>query len=124
MSFFEAFELIVISFFFVAYLMVLFSVITDLFRDAELGGGAKAVWVVLLIVLPLITSLVYLVVRGGGMAERQASAAHSSKERADEYIRPVAAVSPADQIKDAKALLDSGAITATEFASLKAKALA
>ncbi len=124
MSFFEVFELIVISFFFFAYLMVLFSILTDLFRDPEVGGWGKAVWVVLLIVLPLLTSLVYLIVRGRGMAGRQAAVAVSSRHRADEYIRSVAAVSPTDQIKDAKALLDSGAITAAEFATLKAKALA
>ena len=79
----------------------------------------------LLIVLPLITSLVYLIARGGGMAERQAAAVKGAVAQQDAYIKSVAAsTSPAEQIKHGKELLDSGAITQAEFDALKAKALA
>lgn len=112
-----------VAFAFVAYLMILFSILTDLFRDRELSGWWKAVWIVFLIFVPLLTSLVYLIARGGSMGERQVKAVKESQANADAYIRNVAGKSPADQIQDAKALLDSGVITQEEFAQLKAKAL-
>ena len=110
-------------FFFFAYLMVLFQVISDLFRDGELSGLSKALWIVFLIFLPLLTSLVYLLVRGKGMGQRQRVAVEKAMSETDAYIRQVAGKSPADQIADAKKLLDSGTISADEFAKLKAKAL-
>lgn len=123
-NFWDVFMLMVSTFVFVAYLVVLFHIIVDLFRDSELGGGSKALWIVGLILIPLLTSLVYVLARGGGMAERQRMAVRSAKEQTDAYIRDVAAKSPADQIADAKKLLDAGTINADEFARLKAKALA
>ncbi|WP_313407224.1 SHOCT domain-containing protein [Aeromicrobium sp.] len=122
-SFWEFFWWTVSIFFFMAYLIVLFNVIVDLFRDHELSGWLKAVWVFFLILLPVLTSLIYLVSRGGGMARRSAAQMQEAKAQTDAYIREVAA-SPADQIASAKALLDSGAITPDEFDRLKAKALA
>lgn len=122
-SFWEFFWWTVSIFFFMAYLIVLFNVIVDLFRDHELSGWLKAVWVFFLILLPVLTSLIYLVSRGGGMARRSAAQMQEAKAQTDAYIREVAA-SPADQIASAKALLDSGAITPEEFDRLKAKALA
>jgi hypothetical protein len=77
-----------------------------------------------LIFLPFLTALVYIIARGGGMAERQRAALQRAKADADAYIRDVAAKSPADQIADAKKLLDAGTINQDEFARLKAKALA
>ena len=125
MSFWDVVWFIIISFAFIAYLMVLFAIIGDLFRDRDTSGVVKAIWIVLLIVLPLLTSLVYLIARGSGMAERQAAAVKGAVEQQDAYIKSVAgSTSPAEQIKHAKDLLDSGAITQDEFASLKAKALA
>ena len=111
-------------FFFFAYLMVLFQVISDLFRDGELSGLAKALWIVFLIFLPLLTSLVYLLVRGKGMGQRQRAAVEKAVSETDAYIRQVAGKSPAEQIADAKKLLDAGTINADEYAKLKAKALA
>ena len=67
MSFWDVVWIIFISFAFVAYLMVMFSILGDLFRDRDTSGFAKAVWVIALIFLPLLTSLVYLIVRGKGM---------------------------------------------------------
>ncbi|MGB3186958.1 MAG: SHOCT domain-containing protein [Ornithinimicrobium sp.] len=125
MSFLEVLWLIIISFAFIAYLLALFTIISDLFRDKELSGVLKAVWFVALIVLPLLTALVYLVVRGNGMAERNASSMESMRAAQEGYIREVAGkASPADQIAQAKTLMDQGAISAEEFEGLKAKALA
>jgi hypothetical protein len=123
-NFWDVLWLIASSFFFVAYLIVLFHIIIDLFRDAELGGGSKVVWLLGLIFLPVLTALLYILARGRGMAERQRVAMQRAKSDTDAYIREVAGKSPADQIADAKALLDAGTINPEEFARLKAKALA
>ena len=124
MSFWDVVWFIVISFAFMAYLMVLFTIIGDLFRDPEASGLAKAVWMVALIFLPFLTALVYLIARGGGMAERTSRGAEAMRKEQDAYIRQVAGkASPADQIAQAKALLESGAISEPEYESLKAKAL-
>lgn len=123
-NFWDVLWLIASSFFFVAYLIVLFQVVVDLFRDADLGGGSKVLWLIGLIFLPVLTALLYILARGRGMAERQRVAMQRAKSDTDAYIREVAGKSPADQIADAKALLDAGTINPEEFARLKAKALA
>jgi hypothetical protein len=123
-NFWDIVWLILSTFVFVAYLLVLFQIVIDLFRDHELGGGFKALWIIGLIFLPVMTALVYIVARGRGMAERQRAAMQRAKSDTDAYIRDVAGKSPADQIASAKALLDAGTINADEFARLKAKALA
>ncbi len=113
------------TFVFIAYLMILFSIIGDLMRDHTLAGGWKAVWVIFLVFLPFLTALVYLIARGRGMAERQRAAAQAAQADANSYIRTVAGKSsPADDIAKAKALLDSGALSQAEFDVLKANALA
>ncbi|WP_166851369.1 SHOCT domain-containing protein [Isoptericola sp. BMS4] len=123
-GFWDFFWFLVWIFLFMAYLMVLFQILTDLFRDRELNGWWKALWVVLLIFLPLLTALVYLIARGRGMAERQVAAVKTAKADTDAYIQSVASqASPADQIASAKSLLDAGTISAEEFERLKAKAL-
>lgn len=114
---------LLVIFFMVMYFMVLFMVITDLFRDHELSGWWKAIWIIFLFVLPVLTMLVYLIARGGGMAERQAAMVKRVDEENRAYVQSVASPSPAQQIADAKALLDSGAINQDEFNALKAKAL-
>lgn len=123
-NFWDVLWLIASTFFFVAYLIVLFQIVVDLFRDAELGGGFKVIWLIGLIFLPVLTALLYILARGRGMAERQRAAMQRAKSDTDAYIREVAGKSPADQIADAKALLDAGTINQEEFARLKAKALA
>ena len=123
-NFWDVLWLIASTFFFVAYLIVLFQIIIDLFRDAELGGGSKVIWLIGLIFLPVLTALLYILARGNGMAERQQVAMQRAKSDTDAYIREVAGKSPAEQIADAKALLDAGTINPEEFAKLKAKALA
>lgn len=122
-NFWDFIWLILSTFVFVAYLLILFQIISDLFRDSELGGGSKALWLIGLIFLPMLTALIYVIARGNGMAKRQRAALERSKSEAENYIRQVAGKSPAEQIADAKALLDAGTISQEEFAKLKAKAL-
>lgn len=122
-NFWDLLWLIASTFIFVAYLIVLFQIVVDLFRDDRMGGGSKAIWIIGLIFLPLLTAVIYIVARGTGMAERQRTALQRAKSDTDAYIRGVAGKSPAEQIADAKALLDAGTINADEFAKLKAKAL-
>jgi hypothetical protein len=112
-------------FFIIAWLMLLFRIFADLFSDKKAGGGAKVGWTLFLIFLPLLGVLVYLIVRGKGMAERQMSQMAAAQAAQEKYIKDVAgkATSPAEQIANAKQLLDSGAISQEEFDSLKAKAL-
>ncbi|MEV0354812.1 SHOCT domain-containing protein [Nocardia sp. NPDC050697] len=124
MSVWEVLWLIVVSFAFVAYLLLLFYIVGDLFRNRESSGWVKAVWVVFLILLPLLTSLLYLIVHGRGMAERSAEAAHRAHDAQTAYIRETAGTNSAAQIADAKRLLDEGTITAEEFQQLKSRALA
>jgi Phospholipase_D-nuclease N-terminal len=123
-NFWDILWLIFSTFAFVAYILILFQIVIDLFRDHELGGGFKALWIIGLVFLPLLTALVYIVARGRGMAERQRATLQRAKSDTEAYIKGVAGKSPADQITDAKALLDAGTINADEFAKLKAKALA
>jgi ABC-type multidrug transport system fused ATPase/permease subunit len=123
-NFWDTVVLMASTFFFIAYLIVLFQVVVDLFRDSEMGGGSKVIWLIGLIFLPVLTALIYILARGRGMADRQRAAVRSAKADTDAYIREVAAKSPADQIADAKKLLDAGTINGDEFARLKAKALA
>jgi hypothetical protein len=124
MSFWDVVWFIFISFAFVAYLMVLFSILGDLFRDRDASGFAKAAWVIALIFLPLLTSLVYLIARGKGMTERSLHHAAEARRQQDAYIREVAGqTTPSDQIAQARALLDAGAISQPEYEALKTKAL-
>ncbi|MGB4335790.1 MAG: PLDc N-terminal domain-containing protein [Chromatiaceae bacterium] len=122
-QFWDILQLIASTILFVAYLIVLFHIVVDLFRDPELGGGYKALWIIGLLFIPVLTLLLYLLTRGGGMAERERAVYTQAKSDADAYIRQVAGKSPAEQIADAKALLDAGTINEGEYAQLKAKAL-
>jgi len=113
------------SYLFIAYLMVMFQIISDLFRDHELNGFMKAVWFVALIFLPILAAIIYLIARGHGMADRQIESMRKRQGETDQYIQSVAGRgNPAEQIASAKALLDAGTITQAEFDSLKSKALA
>ncbi|NMO54782.1 SHOCT domain-containing protein [Actinoplanes sp. TBRC 11911] len=114
-------------FVFVAWFMCLFWVFGDLFRSKDIGGVAKTLWTLFLIILPILGMLVYLIARGGGMAERALAAQTDARRRQEAYIKSVAQPSggtPTDEIASAKELLDSGAITTAEFEQLKGKALA
>ncbi|MGS2806463.1 SHOCT domain-containing protein [Nocardia sp. MW-W600-9] len=123
MSFWEVIWLIIVSFAFVAYLLMLFMIIGDLFRDHKTSGWMKALWIVCLLIFPFLTALVYLIVRGQGMAERSNVEAAKIQQAQDSYIKETAGTNPAAQIADAKRLLDAGSITQAEYEQLKAKAL-
>lgn len=120
---------LVVIFFMVIYFMILFSIFGDLFRSKDLSGIAKAIWVLAIFLFLFIGPLVYLIVRGNGMAQRAMDAQADAQKQMQEYATQVVAQSggdgaPAEQIKSAKELLDSGAITQEEFDKIKAKALA
>jgi hypothetical protein len=114
-------------FIFFAWFMGLFWIFGDLFRSKDVGAVGKTFWTLFLIILPILGMLVYLIARGGGMGERAMSAQAEAQRQQETYIRSVAAPggprTPTQQITDAKALLDSGAISADEFERLKADAL-
>jgi hypothetical protein len=104
--------------------MILFSIVTDLFRDHTLSGWGKAAWLLLLIAFPLVGILLYVIARHQGMMERAAAHQKAAKAEFDTYVRETAGSgTPAQEIAHAKSLLDSRAITEDEFAALKAKAL-
>jgi len=114
-------------FLFFAWFMCLFGIFGDIFRSKDIGGGAKTVWVLFVILVPWLGILVYLIVRGGGMQKRQLEQAKEMQAAQAEYIQSVtksSGGSATEQIASAKSLLDSGAITQAEFDSLKSKALA
>src|SRR3954468_23358294 len=110
MSFFEDFWEILWWLFcfyaFFAFLWALFMVIGDLFRDHELSGWLKAVWIIFLVFVPLLSVLVYMVARGKGMAQRSREQVRRNKAETDAYIRQAAAASPTEEIAKAKALMD------------------
>jgi predicted ferric reductase len=113
-----------IIFAWIAYLLVLFQILTDLlWRDHKTSGVVKAVWVVFLFLIPWLTAVFYLVFRGQGMSLRAHEAAVAAKQQNDDYIKQAAGRSPAEEIAHAKELFDAGTITQGEYDSLKAKAL-
>jgi predicted PurR-regulated permease PerM len=112
-------------FLWVAWFFLLIRVVMDVFRRSDIGGGMKAVWVIVLLFLPLIGVLVYLITQGHHLAERDVESARTQQAEVDAYIRQTAGTGgPAAEIERAKALLDSGAIDQAEFDKIKAQALA
>jgi hypothetical protein len=127
MDFWDIVWFIIIFFAFMAYLMVLFMILSDLMSDDKTSGWVKGIWVVALVLLPLIASLVYLIANGSDMGKRRMAEVKTVQKMQEDYIRDVAGAgqtAPADQVARAKDLLDSGTITQAEFDTLKAKALA
>ena len=124
MSFLEFLWPAIVIFFMIIFIMMLFQVLGDLFRRDDASGGTKALWVILLVLLPFIGVVLYTIVNSTGMAQRQREAAHQTQRAMDDYIRGVAhSEGPADQIAKAKGLLDSGAISQAEFDAIKARAI-
>jgi ABC-type multidrug transport system fused ATPase/permease subunit len=115
---------IVVIFFFTMYLMILFSVIGDLFRDHETSGGVKALWVLFFFIAPFLSLLIYMIARGPGMQQRAIEAQKQQQAAFNDYVQSTAAgANPAEQIAKAKKLLDAGTISQQEFDAIKAKAL-
>jgi len=109
---------------FISCIVIFVRVIIDVFRAPDLGGWAKALWVLFLVFLPFLAAFIYLIARGQSMGQRAALASRGATAQTDEYIRSVAHQnSAASEIESAKRLLDSGAITPAEFDTLKANAL-
>ena len=126
---FSLWDLMVSMFWFmllVAWIWLLISILGDIFRDRELSGGAKAMWVLFLVFLPWLGALMYLIFRGNSMNDRTRQAMVEAEQRQREYIQSAAGstASVADQIKDLSALKESGHITDTESEQAKSKILA
>lgn len=110
-------------FFFVVWIWILITVLTDLFRDHEMSGWGKAVWVFFLVFIPFLTTLVYLIARGEGMRERALKAQAEEKHHLDAYIRQQAHSSPADELHKLNELKEKGVLTSEEFTQAKARIL-
>lgn len=113
-------------FMFFIWIWLLIIVFSDIFRSHDMGGFAKAIWVIFVVVLPYLGVLVYLIARGNKMAEHAQQAAQAQDAAARAYIQQAAgtSASPADELARLADLLAKGVITDAEFASLKAKAIA
>jgi hypothetical protein len=124
-SFSSFFGLLIWAFVLTCYLIVLFQIIVDLFRDQDLSGWWKAVWLIFLIIVPFLAALVYVIARGRGMAERHELAKTGGRPTEAPYVPPpiMKIDNPAGQIATAQQLLDSGSISQAEFDQLKQKAL-
>ncbi|MEU6975673.1 MULTISPECIES: SHOCT domain-containing protein [unclassified Streptomyces] len=117
-------------FLWIMWLFLLFKVITDIFRDHELGGWGKAGWLILCILLPYVGVLIYVIARGKGMGKRDIKQAQDSEAAFQDYIRKTAGTSPGggsgssvDELARLSELKDKGAITHEEFEKAKAKVL-
>ena len=121
--FLDVFWSMIIFFFWVIWIWIVITVLIDIFRRRDIGGFAKAMWVIFVVILPWLGVLIYLIAQHDGMRERSIQQAQDQKAQFDSYVREAAGGS-ADEISKAKQLLDSGAISPDEFERLKAKALA
>jgi ABC-type multidrug transport system fused ATPase/permease subunit len=111
-------------FFFIIWIYLLFIVFVDIFRSQDMGGLAKALWVILVIVLPYLGVFVYLIARGGKMHERAAAQAQQQQKAFDSYVQQATGgSSTADQLSKLADLKEKGTITEAEFAAEKAKLL-
>jgi hypothetical protein len=122
--FIDVFWSILIFFLWVIWIWIVITVLIDVFRRSDIGGWAKAAWVVFVVILPWLGVLIYLIVEHDGMQERSVKQAQAERQQFDDYVRDTAGGGSAAEIAKAKELLDSGAITQAEFEALKAKALA
>jgi Short C-terminal domain/Phospholipase_D-nuclease N-terminal len=112
-------------FLWVIWFWILITVFIDIFRSRDLSGGAKALWFIFVLFIPLIGVLVYLIVRGGSMHERAAQQAQQQDQEFRSYVQDAASSgTPADQLAKLADLRDRGVITAEEFEREKAKILA
>jgi hypothetical protein len=125
---FGLWEVLVSMFWFmllVAWIWLLISILTDIFRDRDLGGGAKALWTLFIIFLPWLGALVYLIARGSSMGERNLRAAQAREQEFRAYVQDAAAgsTSPADEIRKLAELRDQGVLSDAEYEQAKSRAL-
>jgi Phospholipase_D-nuclease N-terminal/Short C-terminal domain len=124
-TFIDALWSMLVFFLWVAWFILLFHIVADVFRRRDIGGGMKTLWLVFVLFLPFLGVFVYLIANSDDMARRNMEQAAAAKADMDEYVRTVATEGgSAAEIERAKGLLDSGAITQAEFEAIKAKALA
>ncbi len=123
--FLEVLWTMLIFFAWVIWFWLLITIFADLFRRDDTSGFAKVAWIIFVIVLPFLGVFIYLIVNHDGMTERNIARAQAQQSQFDDYVRQTAGGSggAAAEIEKAKALLDSGAITQTEFDAIKQKAL-
>jgi ABC-type multidrug transport system fused ATPase/permease subunit len=120
----EALLTVLSIFFLVIFIWILITILSDLFRDHELSGWAKAAWVLFLVVIPFFTALVYLIARGSGMRDRTIKAEAEARQHLDSYIRETAGGSSSvDELAKLSELKEKGAISDEEFARAKEKLL-
>jgi len=111
-------------FIFIIWFWLLIMIFGDIFRSRDMGGGAKALWVIFVIILPFLGIFVYLIARGGKMHERAAAAAAQQQEAMDQYIKEAAGgSSTAEQLSKLAELKDQGTLSQAEFDAQKAKLL-
>ena len=111
-------------FVFMAWILVLFTILSDLFRDHDISGFKKALWVFFLIFLPFLTALIYLIARGGGMRDRALKQQQEAQAQFDAYVKQAGGSSAADEVAKLKKLHDDGVLSDAEFEKQKTKALA
>jgi len=123
--FLEVLWTMLVFFVWVAWFMLLFRIVGDIFRRRDIGGGMKTLWLIFVLFLPFLGVFAYLIAENDGMAQRDLERAQAAQAQFNDYVRTTAGGSgPAAEIDKAKQLLDSGAITEVEFAAIKAKAIA
>jgi hypothetical protein len=111
-------------FLFFIWILILIRVFADIFRSHDMGGFAKFLWVLFVILVPFLGVLIYIIARGDKMAEHAANDMQKQQQMMDAYVKQAAGTSgPADEIAQLAALRDSGAITDAEFQAGKAKIL-
>jgi hypothetical protein len=123
--FLEVLWTMLVFFVWVAWFMLLFRIVGDIFRRRDIGGGMKTVWLIFVLFLPFLGVFAYLIAENDGMAQRDLERAKAAQAQFNDYVQQAAGSSgPATEIDKAKQLLDTGAITEAEFAAIKSKALA
>ncbi len=113
-----------IFFFWVIWIWIVITVLVDIFRRRDIGGFAKAAWVIFVVILPWLGVLIYLIAQHDGMRERSAKQIPAQQQAFDDHVLDAASGSALARSSMAKELLDAGAINQQEFEALKAKALA
>jgi Phospholipase_D-nuclease N-terminal/Short C-terminal domain len=123
--FLEVFWTLIVFFLWVAWFVLLFRIVADVFRRRDVGGGKKTIWLIFILFVPFIGVFAYLIANGDDMARRNVEEMQTAQAQFDDYVRTTAGSGgAASEIESAKRLLDSGAITQTEYDAIKAKALA
>ena len=119
----EALLLALQIFFFVIWIWILITIISDLFRDHAMSGWGKAAWVIFLVLIPFLAALIYLIARGSGMRERAIAVQTEAQQQMASYIRETAGSSPAEELHKLNELKEKGALSGEEFEQAKAKLL-